>query len=70
MRRLVDTKKAYDNNNKWDVKLTVIPLEIGALGAVTKGLVQGLQDSEIRGRVESTQTIALSEISQNTEKSP
>ena len=37
----------------------VIPIVIGALGTVTKGLVQGLEDLEIREQVEIIQTIAL-----------
>ena len=35
------------------MKVTVIPIEIGALGTVIKGLVQGLEDLEIRGQVET-----------------
>ena len=41
------------------MKVTVISIVIGALGAVTKGLGQGLEDLEIRGRVENIQTRAL-----------
>ena len=43
----------------WNMKVTVIPIVIGALGTVTKGLVQELENLEIRGRVETIQTIAL-----------
>ena len=43
----------------WNMKVTVIPIVIGALGRITKGLIQGLEDSEIRGRVETIQTKAL-----------
>ncbi len=32
---------------------------IGAFGTVTKGLIQGLDDLEIRGQVETIQTTAL-----------
>ncbi len=35
----------------WNMKVAIIPIVIGALGTVTKGLVQGLEDLEIRGRV-------------------
>ena len=42
----------------WSMKVTVIPLVIGALGTDTKELVQGLEDLEITGRVETTQTTA------------
>ena len=38
------------------MKVTVIPIVIGAVGTVTKGLVKGLENLEIRD--------------QNTEKSP
>ena len=38
--------------------MTVLPIVIGELGPVTKGLVQGLKDLEIRGRVETIQTKA------------
>ena len=40
------------------MKVTVIPIVIGALGTVTKGLVQELEDLEIRGRMETLQTTA------------
>ena len=46
----------------WNIKVTVIPIVIGALGTVTKGLVQGLEDLEIRRRVETIQTTALSRL--------
>ena len=35
----------------WNMKVMVIPTVIGALGSVTKGLVHGLEDLEIGGRV-------------------
>ena len=38
----------------------VVPIVIGVLGTVTQGLVQGLRDLKIRGRVETIQTTALS----------
>ena len=41
------------------MKVTVIPIVIGALGTVTKGLLQGLEDLEITGRMETIQTTAL-----------
>ena len=39
--------------------MTVIPIVIGVLGTVTERLVQGLEDVEIRGRVETIQTTGL-----------
>ena len=53
------------------MKLTVIPFVIGALGTVTKGLLeQGMEDLEIRGQVETIQTYSIIKIGQNTGKSP
>ena len=43
----------------WNMKVMFIPIIIGALGTVTKGLLKGMEDSEIRGRVEIIQTTAL-----------
>ena len=41
------------------MKVTIIPIVIGALGTVTKGLINGLEDLEIRERVETIQTTAV-----------
>ena len=41
------------------MKVTIIPIFIGTLGTVTKGLVEGLEDLDITGRVETTQTTTL-----------
>ena len=43
----------------WNMKVTVIPIVTDALGTVTIGLVLGLVDLEIRGRVKTIQTIAV-----------
>ena len=37
----------------WSMKVMMIPIVNGAHGTVTKGLVQGLDDLEIRGWVET-----------------
>ena len=37
----------------------IVPIVIGALGTVTKGLLKGLEDLEIGGRVGTIQTTAL-----------
>ena len=41
------------------MKVTIIPIGIGAFGSVTKGLLKGLEDLDVRGRVETIQTTAL-----------
>ena len=38
---------------------TFIPTVIDAFGTVTEGLLKGLEDLEIRGRVENIQATAL-----------
>ena len=47
--------------------MTVIPIVIGALGIVTKGLGKGLEDLETSG---DHPNYSIAEIVQNTEKSP
>ena len=36
----------------WYMKMTIIPIVIGAFGTITKGLLKGLEDLEVGGRVE------------------
>ena len=43
----------------WNMKVTIIPIVIGAFGKVTKGLLKGLEDLEVGSRVETIQTTAL-----------
>ena len=43
----------------WNMKVTIIPIVIGAFGTVTKGLLKGLEDLEVGGGVETIQTTAL-----------
>ena len=47
---------AWEMKKLWNMKVTIIPIVISALGAVTKALIKGL---EIRGWVETLQTTAL-----------
>ena len=62
--------KESEKNNKYldlvrelkklrTMKVTVIAIVLGALGTVTKGLVKGLEDLAIKGRVETIQTTVL-----------
>ena len=43
----------------WNMKVTIVPIVIGALGTITEGLLKSLEDLEIGGRVETIQTTAL-----------
>ena len=52
------------------MKVTAVPIVIGALGTIPKGLIKELEDLEIKGQVETIQTLSITRISQNTEKSP
>ena len=37
----------------WNIQETIIPIVICAFGTVTKGLLKGLEDLEVGGRVET-----------------
>ena len=41
------------------MKVTIAPIVIGAFGIITKGLLKGLEDLEVGGRVETIQMKAL-----------
>ena len=41
------------------MKVTIVPIVIGALGTITKGLLKGLEDMEVGGLVETIQMTAL-----------
>ena len=43
----------------WNKEVMFIPIMIGALGTVIKGLIKGLVDLEIKGWTETIQTTAL-----------
>ena len=51
------------------MKVTVIPLVIGAFGTIPRWLVRELEDLEIRGQVETIQTPALSRSAKYWEES-
>ena len=43
----------------WNMKVTIVPIVIGAFGTITKWLLKGLEDLEVSGRVETIQMTAL-----------
>ena len=57
----MNTKNLPENSKILNMKVTVIPVVIGALATVTKGLGQCQKYLDIRGRMETTQTTALEE---------
>ena len=50
----------------WNMKVTIVPIVIGAFGTITKGLLKGLEDLEVGGRVDDS----IAENGQNPETSP
>ena len=50
---------ARELKNLWNIKVTIVPIVIGAFGTITKGLLKGLEDLEVGGRVETIQLTAL-----------
>ena len=42
-----------------NMNVTIVPIVIGAVGTITKGLLKGKEDLEVGGRVETIQTTAL-----------
>ena len=50
---------ARELKNLWNMKVTIAPIVIGDLGTIAKGLLKGLEDLEIGGRVQTIQTTAL-----------
>ena len=43
----------------WNMKVTTLPIVVGALGTVTKGLLKGLEALGVGGRMETIQITAL-----------
>ena len=41
------------------MKVTIMPIVIGAFGTITKGLLKELEDLEVGGRVETIQTTTI-----------
>ena len=41
------------------MKVTIVPIVIGAFSPIDKGFLRGLEDLEVGGRVETIQTTAL-----------
>ena len=50
---------AIELKKLWNMKVSILPIVLGAFGTITKGLLKSLKDLEVDGRVETIQTIAL-----------
>ena len=53
--------------NMWNMRMTLIPIVVGAFETVFKDLEKGLEELEIGGRIQTINTTVFVE---NTEKSP
>ena len=49
----------------WNMKVTIVPIVVGALGTVNEGLLKGLEDMEIGGRVETIKTTTVLRTARN-----
>ena len=55
MKRRISTWTLLGNWKKlWNMEVTIILIEIGTFGTITKGLLKGLEDLEVGGRVEKS----------------
>ena len=43
----------------WNMKVTIVPIMIGAFGTITKGLLKDLENLEVGGRVQTIQMTVL-----------
>ena len=50
---------AMELKKLWNMRVTIVPIVIGAIGTVTKGLLKVLEDLEGGGWVKTIQTTAL-----------
>ena len=50
---------ARELKKQWNMKVMIVPNEIGAFGTITKGLLKGLEDLKVGGRVETIQMTAM-----------
>ena len=50
---------ARESKKIWNMKVTSLSIVIGAFGTVTKGLLKGLENLEVGGRVETIQMTVL-----------
>ena len=50
---------ARELKKQWNMKVTIVPIVIDAFGTITKGLLKGLEDLELGGRVRTIQRTAL-----------
>ncbi len=55
----INLKESEKKDKLWNMKVTIVPIVIGALGTITKGLLKGQEDLEVGRRVENIETTAL-----------
>ena len=50
---------ARELKKMWNMIVKIVPIVNGVFGTITKGLLKGLEDLEVGGRVETIQMTAL-----------
>ena len=50
---------AWELKKLWNMKVTIVRIVISAFGPITEGLLNGLEDLEISGRIETIQMTVL-----------
>ena len=50
---------AREMKKLWNMKVTIVPIVIGAFGTITKGLLKGLVDLAVGGQIETIQMTKL-----------
>ena len=69
-RRISTTTLQGNWKKAWNVEVTVKAIAICALGTITKGLVQRVENLGIKGHVLTIQTTAFVVLGKHTEKNP
>ena len=57
--KLIDLARELKKKKLSYMKVTMVPIEVGALGTIPKEMVKGLEDLKIRGQAETIQTTTL-----------
>ena len=57
--KYLDLARELKKNKLWNIKVTIVPIVIGAFGIISKGLLKGLEDLDVGQRVETIQMRAF-----------
>ena len=57
--------RARELKKLWNMKVTIVSIVIGAFCTITKGLLKGLEDLEVGGRLETIKNDSIAGYGQN-----